>query len=433
MDKISEDNDLTVGARRFPCRVAYTLNNTQPVLCTIIGDQPFFYMDAEIVDDGDDGALTDPAVQAMEKDIESLKRKIDAYDRLSLEFTLPADRRIQDFMVDAALIGSSTDTAAPVPLEDLSATLGKSRYVKALLDHAESYGVLLAYNDQIDTVQYDRKAARIFVHPGLRQADQLMLCARELRRHWQHRNGTLVDPLMFHPDQAVLVHRAQVADLTTSMIRAAWEFQLAGLKSAWETVENSSMADLGRAFAREAYIDFRTINNGQACASVFESWFLSDRCRREDKKLIQRMLTDYRGYMFEDERASRVITNELIAALGNVPHGKNYLAQYAQTIINDPIFTEIRDRSNANFLWFVKFERSFREAEQDLQTSKSIHKPDIRSGAPIKALEDYGNEGSADIIAHPRGMRAFTGNGPTLEGDPAESNVIYVQFCTLSK
>ena len=31
----------------------------------------------------------------------------------------------------------------------------------------------------------------------------------------------------------------------------------------------------------------------------------------------------------------------------------------------------MRDRANANFLWFIKFERSFRETEQELQNSKA--------------------------------------------------------------
>ena len=73
-------------------------------------------------------------------------------------------------------------------------------------------------------------------------------------------NGTLIDPLTFHPDQAILVNRAQIADLTAGMVRVAWELQLAGEKDMWTRLENSPLQDLARAFAREAYIDFRTIN-----------------------------------------------------------------------------------------------------------------------------------------------------------------------------
>jgi hypothetical protein len=190
-----------------------------------------------------------------------------------------------------------------------------------------------------------------------------------LRRHYQHRQGALIHPLTFHPDNAVLVNRAQNADLVVSIIRVAWELQLSGFKDAWDRVESSSMADLGRAFAREAFLDFRTINNGQASAAVFEAWFLSERCRMQDKILINQMLADHQGYVFELEQSESVMTPALIAALGAMPFGKNYLAEHALTIMEDAIFTDVRDRSNANFLWFIKFERSFRETEQGLQTS----------------------------------------------------------------
>jgi hypothetical protein len=116
-------------------------------------------------------------------------------------------------------------------------------------------------------------------------------------------------------------------------------------------------------------LDFRTINNGQASAAVFEAWFLSERCRMQDKILINQMLADHQGYVFELEQSESVMTPALIAALGAMPFGKNYLAEHALTIMEDAIFTDVRDRSNANFLWFIKFERSFRETEQGLQTS----------------------------------------------------------------
>ncbi|MEE3322691.1 MAG: hypothetical protein VX196_02020, partial [Pseudomonadota bacterium] len=60
---------------------------------------------------------------------------------------------------------------------------------------------------------------------------------------------------------------------------------------------------------------------------------------------------------------------DLVSKLGEYGFGKNYLQPYANVILNDPVFTEVRDRSNANFLWFIKFERSFKEAEQELQSS----------------------------------------------------------------
>ena len=101
-------------------------------------------------------------------------------------------------------------------------------------------------------------------------------------------------------------------------------------------------------------------------ALFFETWFLSDRCRVEDRRLIQAMLADHQGTVFDADAPMQAVSRELIAALGSVPFGKNYLAAHASTIISDAVFTEVRDRSNANFLWFIKFERSFRETARDV-------------------------------------------------------------------
>jgi hypothetical protein len=161
----------------------------------------------------------------------------------------------------------------------------------------------------------------------------------------------------------------------------------------------------------EAYRDFRTVNNGIANAAVFEEWFLSERCREQDKRLIQVMLADDNGLVFGDEQTSKTISAEFIAAIGAMPFGKNYLAIHAATIMNDPIFTEVRDRSNANFLWFIKFEKSFKEAEKhadkdfDLSTGDKGHEI-IYSARPSQD-QAYDQSASAEIIH----FQPNTGNG----------------------
>jgi hypothetical protein len=258
-------------------------------------------------------------------------------------------------------------------------------------------------SDQIETAIYDRKAGQILINAQINQVDQVFLAVQELRRHYQHRQGALIHPLTFHPDNAVLINRAQHADLVVSVIRVAWELQLSGFKEAWDRIEGSSMADLGRAFAREAFLDFRTINNGQASAAVFEAWFLSERCRMQDKVMINQMLADHQGYVFELEQSESVMTPALIAALGAMPFGKNYLAEHAPTIMDDAIFTDVRDRSNANFLWFIKFERSFRETEQGLQSSDSLSEQQGSSAAQTHNMQGQFDESiqspTAEIIS----------------------------------
>jgi hypothetical protein len=203
---------------------------------------------------------------------------------------------------------------------------------------------------------------------------------------------------------------------------------------------------LGRAFAREAFLDFRTINNGLASAAVFECWFLSERCRATDKQLINQMLSDHQGYVFEGLSPALSITPAVIGALGTMPYGKNYLAAHAATILSDTIFTDVRDRSNANFLWFIKFERSFRETEHELQGMEGPSAEDVRSSAPfIKSQEaSHAHSRSADIItlfpgrsdcgdANPS-QRPTVGRGGKSAGRPLSgkskgrsSNVVYLR------
>lgn len=156
------------------------------------------------------------------------------------------------------------------------------------------------------------------------------------------------------------------------MIRIAWELKLAEQTEAWSVVENSQFADLGRSFAREACTDFRAANNGKALLSIMEAWFLSERCRQHDRTLIQRMLAGKAPEGFaHSQELSRQALIEAIYALGKNPYGNNYLASHIELLIEDPVFSEVRDRSNANFLWFVKFESAFSQAEQELQSGES--------------------------------------------------------------
>lgn len=410
-------------------RMAYSLNNYQPVECTIISDQPFFYMDEEILIEEDsilsDGSYLDDDYSALESEIAALKTKVDAYDRISSEFKQDVDARLEVFIQDSVCFETvQTSLENQNSLDDVIEILSKSRMATSLLDFAKENNVSLQYSTQTENVSYDKKAGKILIRPDIAKVDQVLLTIQELRRHWQHRQGAFVHPLTFHPDQAVLINRAQLADLSVAVVRCGWELKLQGLNDIWSRIENSSISDLGRALAREALSDFRTLNNGQASAAVFETWFLSERCRVQDKKLIQAMLADYRGYVFDNVQTSKMISIDLICALGEQPFGKNYLAAYAHMIMNDPVFTDIRDRSNANFLWFIKFERSFIETERELQSSDFINKPGVDQAVNKDIIEDNRNENG-------QSRQAESYLQPQIFRDCAAkrgSNVIHVAF-----
>jgi len=438
MGKKTENNSATSrnGFKKpTSFRMAYSLNNYQPVECTIISDQPFFYMDEEILMEEDAilseenfSDLSDDSYNALQAELLNLKTKIDAYERVSSDFNQDIDERLEKFIADGDVFGN-----APVKndglVEKIKETLSQSRMAAELLRFAEKNNIEIIVSDQINNVSYDKKLSKILLRNDIDFADQILLTVQELRRHWQHKNGALVHPLTFHPDQAVLINRAQLADLSTSVVRCAWEFKLLGMNDIWARIEHSSLFDLGRAFAREALSDFRTLNNGKASAAVFETWFLSERCRQQDKKLIQTMLADYRGYVFDSSEASRMVSIDLVCALGEQPFGKNYLAPYADMIMNDPVFTDVRDRSNANFLWFIKFERSFSETEQELQTSNVTNKfgPTSLEDQTLNndIIEDIQNEDQASRWSKDRLREELLGSDTTRSDG---SNVITVRF-----
>lgn len=423
--------------RRRPCLMAYTLNNTQPVVCTLVADQPYFYMEEESMAEEEDILGLEDYVD-FEKDLADLKKKMDAYERLAKSYERDPGRRLAEFSHEARAMTDaqkSEDAELLQPADRIVTMLGRSRMGQALLDCARTHSVYIIESEQVASARYDRESGKILIHPGLGEMEQCLLAVRELRRHWQHRKGVLIHPLTFHPDQAILINRAHIADLTIAMIRVGWELQLAGNRAAWDYIENSALADLGRAFAREAFVDFRSLANGKASSAVFESWFLSERCRHQDKRLIQAMLADHQGYVFTNEDASRNISIEMITAMGEQPFGKNYLAAYARAIIEDPVFTEVRDRSNANFLWFIKFERSFRETEQALQSGEDLTASDILS-APLhetgttdhdapRILSLHGDEQSIPTVKRRPGT-AFRDADDA--GDAISANVIHVRF-----
>lgn len=439
--------DLITSKTKKPIFMAYTLNNHQPVQCTMISDQPYFYMDEEIPVD-EDAVLSDEMFQEfdmesldaveptlLEEELLGLKNKIDAYERVSLDFAKGEDERHRQFLMDGHFISHAQPKMERAEIIDqIKKRLSASHYARGLLAFAIDNEIELSLSNQVETSSYDKKAGKIFIRENIDLIDQVLLTVQELRRHWQHRQGALVHPLTFHPDQAVLINRAQLADLSVAVVRVAWDLKLAGQNDVWARIENSSLSDLGRAHAREALGDFRTLNNGKAASAVFETWFLSERCRAHDKKIIQAMLADYRGYVFSNAEASRMISIDLICALGEQPMmegqmGKNYLAPYAQMILNDALFTDVRDRANANFLWFIKFEREFthaeEKAEQELQTSNIIKTSDGSDQATHNDIIEDTQHDAEFTRNQKQTLRDRLFTSPQRQGD---DNVIHVQF-----
>ena len=71
------------------------------------------------------------------------------------------------------------------------------------------------------------------------------------------------------------------------------------------------------------------------------------------------MLMDELGYVFGRNGPALEMTPEWMIRIGEMPFGQNYMALPGRGLPLDNEYTAIQDRSNANFLWFIKFERSF--------------------------------------------------------------------------
>lgn len=368
--------------------VSYTLNNFQPVRCSHIGEDPLFFLDIDAPFEEEEAEGLFAEIAELEAHINALKEKmgknkdsgISEEQYLADLIECSSSHRIQQFQENAADIFGKNEqkNIDKKTLSTLIQIIEKSRYAAEIIHYLKEHGGTIKYDRSVQNSFFDVSSKTICINPKCSEVDQILLLARELRQAWQYFNDALVNPLAYSPEEAIFINRTQSADLAISVIRIAWELYLNKYEKAWERIEDSSLADIGSVFSKEAYMDFRTLNNGRANSVTFETWFLSERCHYHDRKIIQAMLTgNYQNLARQVDKAicspdhngqEKLPMLQFIYNIGQMPYGKNYLAEYAQLIMADPVFTEVRNRSNANFLWFIKFENSFKATEQELQT-----------------------------------------------------------------
>lgn len=364
---MSSTTDWTNGENEIPnisCRVAYMIDHEQPVLCTFISDQPLFFVEDVDLDIEDEEFLEETGDLLFDLTQQQLRDKAQELRSRQNDMEVrESANRFADFTANLDGFGQGSK----LDIDALSATLSKSRMGQTLLKFAAEQKIGIQASHDTATVEYSRMTRNILIQQGLDAATAMIGLAESLRTAWQHQQGTMINPLRFQPDHAVVLNRVHAADLCAFKIRLAWELKMAGEASAWAQILSSGLADMAYHFDRQIKTDFRNLNNGLASQMAFEKWFLSDRCKLEDKRLIQTMLSDHAGFVFDNAEMSKHITMDVISRIGVMPLGENYLRKLAGNIIADPLYTEVRDRSSANFLWFIKFENAFRETERDLQ------------------------------------------------------------------
>lgn len=268
------------------------------------------------------------------------------------------------------------DDIDPDMLSRLPEVISKSRTGRSLLEDGGK--IELCFDPQTAISQFYpcEKRRLIALNPYHPFGDLLNTLSRELRRAWQHAEGALVNPLDYDPDEAVLINRAQQADAFMISIKIAWELKLIGESEAWNALVGSPIADVSRTFEVHAQKDFRSLNNGEASRAAYDKFFEESRTKLCDKRIIHQMLLDDSGYMRPPLKRPKA-EPALFHKLGSLPHGRNYLAIKGKKSPTDVSYATVEDRSNANFLWFVKFERSFQEKEmrmleESVRTSAEI-------------------------------------------------------------
>lgn len=254
-----------------------------------------------------------------------------------------------------------------VPLDTLKEMLMQSETARGLMTGEMTEKLDIVYDTQTQISQYYASAEKqvIALNPLRPFGDLVNALSRELRRNHQYHQGALVNPLSYEPEEAVHVNRAQVADAFMASVKIAWELKLLGEAQAWNDLAGSPFGDITRTFEIKAQSDFRTLNNGEAARAAYDKFFEGNRTRQYDKRVIHQMLLEETGYI-KSRDSRKKLGMDLFKRLGEMPKGKNYLSMNAKMVPTDSAYAAVEDRSNANFLWFIKFERSFQEKELQL-------------------------------------------------------------------
>lgn len=345
-------------------RMSYSLGHKQPVLCTIVRNDPYFFdIDPEALADEFDASLSlEGARFDVPEALQTARTTSDGFITLGDGAEgLP----LTDDM--AALCRDALSPAASFDMDNVHDLIAFSSTARALLDQAISDGISVKPDASAETASFDPEARIVRINPSLSLESAALVLMRECRA------AALVSvlPQLANPDRAILINRAMHAELNGIMIQIAWELNLAGHKQAWQLISESAMADQVYAFGGRAAEDFRALRDGRAAIAAFDQWFYSGRTRQADRSLIQALLAASAAENAAEKTFTAMDTINALRSIGDRGIGRNYLLDHVATLLEDGFYGEVRDRSNANFLWFVKFERSYRAAEEIVEGKKA--------------------------------------------------------------
>ena len=270
--------------------------------------------------------------------------------------------------MDHDIVSEPFDRYQPdLNIENLFDFLKESQTAQSLIYEAGGNArAEIHFDDQTPISQFFPEKNIIVLNPDRPMPELACVLIKELRRAWQMEKGTLLNPLKFSPDEAILLNRAQQADSLMVSIRVAWELKLLGQNDMWNFMIGAPFADVTRTFEIHARNDFRSLNDGRAGRAAYDKWFEDQRTKIHDKRIIHQMLLEDTNYL--EKRAERMeyLTDQMLLNIGDNPMGSNYMTLKGHPSPRHEDYSEVMDRSNANFLWFVKFERNFQEKENEM-------------------------------------------------------------------
>ena len=213
------------------------------------------------------------------------------------------------------------------------------------------------------TLHYDSQAVRPYVYkpqgiatvPAHRSLGELMVhVVTALRMFTQ----PCINPLDYAPNDAILMNRVVHYDAGVFAIIVAYELMRSGKDTMWSWLYTNCPSGPIREYEKTA-ANFRTINSGEAYRKCWDMMFRNTTVI--DKRIIHHMLFD--EYMKASTKAK--VSLREVQAFGELPNGVNYIPK-----IDLSKYSVLEDKSNANFLWFITFERSFQDKELAMLAEK---------------------------------------------------------------
>ena len=194
---------------------------------------------------------------------------------------------------------------------------------------------------------------------------ELSIAISEIRAGWHIQNNNYIHDIFdLRPDDIIVYNRTMISDLTCCIFRAAWEMHLSQVDIVYHYLNNSpESAQIFKKYCTAMQTDFRGIKSGEGYSIIFEDIALSNAFSEMDKSIITSLMSSsiYNRTPDNDKK----LTHEMLNNIFSMPNGEENRDMIAHTnvVLTDPIFTEVRERGSANFLWFIKFERASKQAD----------------------------------------------------------------------